>query len=238
MHWLNYFIAFKWRKVRTFSDSETGASCAISWFVAQPDKQKDPIPSLLVSSPKEALALLVSLCLFFTVIHLTSRSIGLGSSKPILLSLPLHDGPPLSSVDSPVQLLQVIEIYVSVRLWAEEDDNLPVQVQDLICKLAKLTISSWTAESEEYNEENIGILANWSKTSFSLGTVNARQKSLCWQIVCIPLNQMAFLLFLWKQINYSHQSHPWIQLIPLENKNNIRLVFSTTPPKLMVLFEE
>jgi len=49
---------------------------------------------------------------------------------------------------------------------------------------------------------------------------------------------MAFLLSLWKQVNYSYQLHPWIQLIPLENKNNKVGILSTTPPKLMVLFEE
>jgi len=48
----------------------------------------------------------------------------------------LHDGPPLPVVDSPVQPLQVIEIFVFLRLRSDEDDDddPPLQVQTLICK--------------------------------------------------------------------------------------------------------
>jgi hypothetical protein len=92
----------------------------------------------------------VALCFLFTFFHLTSGSIGFGSSKLMLLSLLLHDGPLLPDVDSALQPLKVIETPVSLILRNDDDDddddNHPMQLQNLICNKTKLAIRSPTAQ--------------------------------------------------------------------------------------------
>jgi hypothetical protein len=64
----------------------------------------------------------------------------------MLLSLLLHNGLLLSDVDSALQLLQVIETPVSLVLQNDDDDNRPMQLQNLICNKTKLAIRSPTAQ--------------------------------------------------------------------------------------------
>jgi hypothetical protein len=64
----------------------------------------------------------------------------------MLLSLLLHNGLLLSDVDSALQLLQVIETPVSLVLRNDDDDNRPMQLQNLICNKTKLAIRSPTAQ--------------------------------------------------------------------------------------------
>jgi hypothetical protein len=64
----------------------------------------------------------------------------------MLLSLLLHNGLLLSDVDSALQLLQVIETHVSLVLRNDDDDNRPMQLQNLICNKTKLAIRSPTAQ--------------------------------------------------------------------------------------------
>jgi hypothetical protein len=64
----------------------------------------------------------------------------------MLLSLLLHKGLLLSDVDSALQLLQVIETPVSLVLRNDDDDNRPMQLQNLICNKTKLAIRSPTAQ--------------------------------------------------------------------------------------------